>query len=123
MLLSPRRREFMSDIAHGQVTADAAEVYEAFFVPALFTAWPDVVLDVAGTRTGQRVLDVGCGTGVLARAAHARVGSNGHVAAVDPNEGMLAVGRRMEPAIDWRSGVAEHLPFADGTFDCTVSQF
>lgn len=111
----------MSDTERGQVTATAAEVYEGFFVPALFDQWPASVLDAAGgVGAGVRVLDVGCGTGVLARAALER---GAKVAAVDPNDGMLAVARRTEPGIDWREGVAERLPFPDRAFDRTVSQF
>lgn len=112
-----------SDNERGQVTASAAEVYDAFFVPALFAQWPAAVLAAADVCEGQRVLDIGCGTGVLAREAHARVGPGGRVTAVDPNDGMLAVARRAEPAIDWRNGVAEELPFPDESFDRAVSQF
>ena len=113
----------MSDTDRGQVSAAAAEVYDAFFVPALFEQWTEVVLDVADIGMGQRVLDVGCGTGVLARAAHARVGPHGHVAGLDPNDGMLAVARRTEPHIDWQTGTAEQIPYPDQSFDHTVSQF
>ncbi len=113
----------MSDTDRGQVSAAAAEVYDAFFVPALFEQWTEVVLDVADVRSGHRVLDVGCGTGVLARAAHARVGPHGQVAGLDPNDGMLAVARRAEPRIEWQSGTAEQIPYADRSFDRTVSQF
>ncbi|MEO5567966.1 MAG: class I SAM-dependent methyltransferase [Gemmatimonadaceae bacterium] len=110
----------MSDIDRGQVTASAAEIYDAFFVPALFEQWTDVVLNAAAVREGDRVLDVGCGTGALARAARKRTVV---VAAVDPNPGMLEVARRNEPAIAWKIGTAERLPFVDGSFDRTVSQF
>ncbi|HKA83763.1 MAG TPA: methyltransferase domain-containing protein [Acidimicrobiales bacterium] len=113
----------MSDTDRGQVSASAAEVYDAFFVPALFEQWTDVILDVADVRPGHRVLDVGCGTGVLARAAHARVGAHGHVEGLDPNDGMLSVARRAEPDIEWRPGLAEQLPYPDRSFDRTVSQF
>jgi SAM-dependent methyltransferase len=113
----------VSDTDRGQVSAGAAEVYDAFFVPALFEQWTGVVLDVADVGTGQRVLDVGCGTGVLARAAHARVGAHGQVAGLDPNDGMLAVARRAEPDIEWQPGLAEQLPYPDHSFDRTVSQF
>jgi SAM-dependent methyltransferase len=111
------------DTSRGQVAAGAAEVYEAFFVPALFGQWPPQLLDAAGAALGDRVLDVGCGTGVLAAAAAARVGAPGHVAALDPNAGMLAVAERRAEPIDWRAGVAEAIPFPDGVFDRVVSQF
>ncbi len=101
----------------------AAEVYDAFFVPALFGQFADPVLDHAKVCVGSRVLDVGCGTGIVARAARRRVGVDGVIAAVDPNEGMLAVARRSELSIDWQSGTAESLAFHDGCFDHTISQF
>jgi SAM-dependent methyltransferase len=113
----------VSDTDRGQLSAAAAEVYDAFFVPALFEQWAQVVLDVANVGSGHRVLDVGCGTGVLARAAHARVGPHGHVAGLDPNDGMLAVARRRGPDIEWQTGTAELIPSADQSFDRTVSQF
>ena len=113
----------MSDAERGQVNTAAAELYEAFFVPALFGQFPDPVLDHAGVGPGSRVLDVGCGTGVLARAAHRRVGAGGAVVGVDPNAGMRAVAHRSAPSIEWRDGVAEDLPFDDGTFDHAISQF
>jgi len=107
----------------GQVNTEAAEVYEAFFVPALFGQYPDHVLGHAGVCAGDRVADVGCGTGIVAIAARRLVGADGHVVGVDPNHGMLAVAHRAEPSIDWRSGTAESLPLDDRSFDHTVSQF
>lgn len=113
-----------SDAANtGQVSASAAETYEDFFVPALFDQWPDQVLVAVGLRPGDRVLDVGCGTGVLARAAARALQGTGSVAGLDCNEGMLAVARRSHHEIAWTHGPAEHLPFADNTFDRVVSQF
>lgn len=107
----------------GQVNASAAEVYEAFFVPALFAQWPQRVLDAAGVRAGDAVLDVGCGTGALARVAAERLAGSGSVVGVDGNDGMLAVARRSPEPVTWRHGWVEDLPFPDRAFDRVVSQF
>jgi len=106
-----------------QALIDAAEGYEQLLVPALFAQWPAIVLDVANVAAGEAVLDVACGTGVLARAAVERVGATGSVSGVDPGAGMLAVAERLAPSVDWRLGVAESLPFDDDTFDVVASQF
>ncbi|HEU4366565.1 MAG TPA: methyltransferase domain-containing protein [Candidatus Krumholzibacteria bacterium] len=101
----------------------AATVYEEFFVPALFAQWTELLLKAAAVGSGGRVLDVGCGTGVLARDAARRVGASGFVAGIDPNPGMLAVALRVAPELEWREGVAESLPYDDGMFDAVLSQF
>jgi ubiquinone/menaquinone biosynthesis C-methylase UbiE len=113
----------MSDTLTGQVTRGAADVYEEFFVPALFQEWAPRVAEAARLAPGQTVLDVACGTGVLAREAATRVSPGGSVTGLDRNEGMLAVARRRAPAIEWRQGRAESLPFAERAFDAVVSQF
>jgi SAM-dependent methyltransferase len=101
----------------------AARAYEEFFVPALFQRWTPRVLDAADVAEGDRVLDVACGTGVLAREAARRVGASGAVAGVDVAKGMLAVARETAPDVDWREAAAEALPFDDTSFDAVVSQF
>ncbi|MCG3208727.1 MAG: Ubiquinone/menaquinone biosynthesis C-methyltransferase UbiE [Anaerolineae bacterium] len=113
----------MNKIDKGQVTGNAAEVYEEFFVPALFQRWATPVANAAKIESGQRVLDVACGTGILARTVAERVRPGGAVVGLDVNEGMLAVAKRQAPHIEWRSGVAEDLPFDTGNFDAVVSQF
>lgn len=106
-----------------QAQVDAARAYEALFVPALFGQWASQVGDAAEVRPGQRVLDVACGTGVLARAILARTGPGGQVVGLDPNPGMLAVAKELAPAVTWHQGASESLPFPDQSFDAVVSQF
>jgi SAM-dependent methyltransferase len=113
----------MAEPERWQVSTAAAEVYESCFVPAIFGAWAGPVAQAARIRTGDRVLDVGCGTGVLAREALRRAGQGGQVVGLDLNEGMLAVAARAEPKIEWRQGDAASLPFKDASFDVVVSQF
>jgi len=106
-----------------QAKFEAATVYEAFFVPALFGQWADPMLDTAKVHEGDHVLDVGCGTGVLARAAVDRVGKSGRVVGLDNNAAMLTVARQIAPDITWQEGAAEKLPFDDASFDVVASQF
>ena len=107
----------------GQVTRSAAEIYDDFFVPALFEQFAAPMADAAGLAPGERVLDVACGTGALTREAARRVGPNGAVTGLDRNEGMLTVAKRKAPQLEWREGMAEALPFADASFDAVVCQF
>ena len=100
-----------------------AEVYDELFVPALFAQWGPRTAEAAAIELGHEVLDVGCGTGVLACAAAERVGTKGRVVGLDPNEQMLAVARRKSAVVTWQLGRAESLPFDDASFDAVVSQF
>jgi SAM-dependent methyltransferase len=78
----------------------------------------------AGVRAGQRVLDVCCGTGVVAVTA-ARAGAQ--VSALDMTPSLLERARHnsqlAEVAVDWREGDVEKLPFPDAMFDVVLSQF
>lgn len=107
----------------GQLTSSAAEVYDEFFLPALFAAWPPEIVATAALAPGMRVVDVACGTGVLTLEAARAVSPGGDVVGVDLNPGMLAVARRKAPEIDWREAPAESLPLASDAFDAAVSQF
>lgn len=105
-----------------QLSNRAAEFYEDFLLPALFAQWTSVMLDTAGVTSGDRVLDVACGTGVLARAAAERTES-ANVVGIDRNPGMLAVAQAKAPELTWNEGLAEELPFPQGEFDVVLCQF
>lgn len=109
-----------------QLDGDSAAAYERYLVPGMFAPWADELVAAAAVSPGARVLDVGCGTGIVARRAAARAGSDGTVVGLDPNDGMLAVAREaaaeQELSIDWRRGDAADIPFADGAFDAVVCQ-
>lgn len=107
----------------GQVSASAAEIYDEFFVPALFGAWAEPLCDAAELVINGTVLDVACGTGATTRVAKARVGMGGAVTGLDRNAGMLAVARARAPDIQWMDGRAEELPFADQVFNTVLCQF
>jgi ubiquinone/menaquinone biosynthesis C-methylase UbiE len=103
----------------GRQFAAPAEHYDRFmgrYAPTLAAA----LADVAGVRSGMRVLDVGCGPGGLTRELVARVGGS-NVAAVDPAPQFVSACRRGNPQADVREGAAEDLPWPDRRFDATLS--
>jgi ubiquinone/menaquinone biosynthesis C-methylase UbiE len=105
-----------------QITREQAEAYEELFVPALFAQWAPLMIDIARVEEGQRVLDVACGTGVVARAAADWVGRTGSVVGLDLNPAMLEVAAGIRSDIEWRQGDAVNLPFGDSEFDAVLCQ-
>lgn len=105
-----------------QIPIEAAEFYEDAFVPAFFAQWAPVLCAAAGVALGQTVLDVGCGTGIVARTAAELVVPSGSVTGLDLNEAMLTVARRVSPDLAWRQGDSGALPFADQSFDVVLCQ-
>ena len=109
-----------------QVDGGAAVAYQRFLVPAVTRLWAAVLVDHAALRPGERILDVACGTGVVARLAAEHVGAAGHVTGLDLNADMLAVGRSLPPVtgapIAWCEGSAMELPFAASVFDVVLCQ-
>ncbi len=104
-----------------------AEGYESYMVPTLFGPWATLLLQAADPGPDDRVLDVGCGTGIVARQVASRLGARGAVTGVDPSPDMLAVARaaasREGVAMEWLEGSAESLPFPGNSFDLVLCQF
>lgn len=84
-----------------------------------------MTIDKAELKTGEKVLDVGCGTGGVTIPAKRRIGSGGLTAGIDPAPEMIAVARkkavRAKLEIDFRVGVIESLPYPDSSFDVVTS--
>ena len=76
---------------------------------------------LARVRSGQRVLDVGCGPGALTAQLARRLDSGG-VSAVDPSASFVAAIRDRFPQVSVQRGVAEQMPFADRSFDAALAQ-
>jgi len=104
---------------------NAPENYERYFVPTIGAPLARTLVDRAELEAGQRVLDVACGTGVVARLAKEQVGTTGSVSGLDVNAGMLSVARSVTPEelrIDWYETSAESSPLPDDRFDVILCQ-
>lgn len=99
------------------------EMYERWLVGPLFRPWAELTLDALKVSPGDRLIDIACGTGIVARRARERLGAGTRIVGVDISPDMLAVARGAAPGIDWRQGNAAALPLRDGEqFDVVVCQ-
>jgi ubiquinone/menaquinone biosynthesis C-methylase UbiE len=109
-----------------QLTVKAAELYERYPARYILGPWAPLLVDAARVAAGERVLDVACGTGVVARAAAKRVGRTGHVVGVDLNPGMIAVARSLpatsDAPIEWLERSALDLRLDNAGFDVVLCQ-
>lgn len=97
--------------------------YERFFVPSIGKPLAVDLIERAKLQPGERVLDVACGTGIVARIASEKVGNTGYVAGLDINPGMISVARKVSPySIEWFESGAEDIPAGDNTFDVVLCQ-
>lgn len=109
-----------------QLRGNAAELYERYVVPYILGPWAPGLIELAALQPGERILDLACGTGVVAHLAAAKVGITGHVTGLDLNAGMLAVARSLPPppgtSITWVEGSAVAMDLPDASFDVVVCQ-
>ncbi len=113
-------------MAQGHPTPTPAQTYEDYFVPHQFRPWTEELLVRAVPVPGNRVLDVACGTGIVARLVAQRVGAGTAIAGLDLSPAMIEVARaaaaREGVEVDWHVGSADALPFPDGSFDMVLIQ-
>lgn len=104
------------------IATDAARSYQAA-VTVFMAPFADSAIGAAHIAPGQQVLDLACGTGVVARKLVAAVGPTGRVCASDLNPAMLVVAEELGPAsISWAQAPADALPYPDSTFDAVICQ-
>jgi len=109
-----KARELAARLEHRARAEDEASAREEY-------------LTLLGLSSGERVLDVGCGSGVVTRAIAQRVAPGGNVIGVDSSPALLAVAREhadaldLEGRIEWRVADCRTLPFADASFDAVIA--
>jgi ubiquinone/menaquinone biosynthesis C-methylase UbiE len=116
----------MSASSQWRFVGNVPENYERYLVPSIFAPWALDLVEVAALRPGERVLDIACGTGIVARTAARRLSDGASVVGLDLSAPMLEVARLAakaeEVAAEWREGSAVKLPLADATFDVVFCQ-
>jgi SAM-dependent methyltransferase len=117
----------MTEESGWQLSGSGPEAYERYIVPAWMGAWARDLVDIGEVRADQRVLDVGCGTGVVTRQAARLAGPSGKVVGLDVNEGMLQMARRFAAqeaidSIEWQQGDAASMPLGEAAYDLVLCQ-
>jgi ubiquinone/menaquinone biosynthesis C-methylase UbiE len=111
--------------SHARPHGPIAWFASRFVFPGIARRVQRKALVLADLRPGESVLDVGCGTGMLAIEAQQRVGAAGRVCGVDPVgdniERARSTATRKRLAVDFRTGVVEQLPFENDSFDAVLS--
>lgn len=103
--------------------ARATDADERTIVPAIVDRYArDLVERARPIGASDRILDLGCGTGIVARVLRERLGGAANIVGVDASPPMIEKARSIEPELDWRVGNAMALPFADGSFDLVLCQ-
>src|SRR5579885_58266 len=109
------QRQIMSSLpSYAMNQPTFPEMYEQWLVGPLFRPWAELTLDEVNLASGDRLLDIACGTGIVARVAKERLGEGAYIVGIDVSPDMLAVARRAAPNIDWRQGNAAALPLQEG---------
>jgi SAM-dependent methyltransferase len=105
----------------GQRWTDRQQMQDIMLAPV-----SDILIDRAKPKTGERIIDVGCGCGATTSALAQRIGPTGHVFGIDISAPMLARARQVAPAglpVDFELADATIYPFEPQNFDLLVSRF
>jgi SAM-dependent methyltransferase len=109
-----------------QLAGNTAEIYEDQKVPAIFGPLAEAMLNVVPLSQNDRVLDVACGTGVVARKVRERIGPTARVVGADLNEGMIAtagsLNDKFSRSCEWYVSDAANMSFGDGEFSMIFCQ-
>lgn len=107
-----------------QLEGNAPEIYEKVMVPLWFGRWAKALVDSLSLQVSEKVLDVACGTGVTARLAKAKVGSEGEVVGLDINTSMLTKAKQIADGLDitWIESDAGDIDLPPGYYDVILSQ-
>lgn len=107
------------------LTLNAPEHYERYFVPVIGKPVAEELIRLAEIRPNDNVLDIACGTGIVARLAAQQIGEKGSVSGLDINAGMLEVARSItsqDLSVEYIEANAESIPLSNESFDVVLCQ-
>ena len=109
-----------------QLEGNAAALYEAHKVPSLFAPLADATIDAVAISKNDSIIDLACGTGILARKIRNKVGSHPRIVGTDLNENMIQIARSlngdMARSCEWQIADICDLPFENETFSLAMCQ-
>lgn len=105
-----------------QLSGDGPNAYEKYIVPAYTGVWAKEIVNRACLHEGEKILDVACGTGLVARIAADEQSNSGLIYGVDINEGMIKKAQEIEKNINWHNHDVTDMPFPDNYFDVILCQ-
>ena len=110
---------------HTAFVGSIPPIYDRCLGPLLFHGFADDIVARLPAKTGLRVLETACGTGIVTERLAQRLRGAGTVIATDLNEAMIehARARLAAAGVEWRQADATNLPFPDQSFDVVVCQF
>jgi len=110
---------------HVAFVGDVPSNYDRYLGPVLFHGFADDLAGRLEVKSGIRVLETACGTGIVSRRLAERLRGVGSLVATDLNEAMIAYAQKQAPAphVEWQPADATRLPFPDESFDAAVCQF
>ena len=107
------------------IDTTAARAYERFIVPAYMLPAAKKAIELVAPQPGEKILDVGCGTGVLTRCAGEAAGPAGSAIGIDPGQDMIRVAQenaqRLGSRAEFKNAAIEQLPFGSAHFDVVLS--
>jgi ubiquinone/menaquinone biosynthesis C-methylase UbiE len=110
-----------TEIESWQIAGNSPAAYEKYLVPGFFKPWAEKLVHLSSPAPGSSILDVACGTGIVARTAASKAGSGARITGLDINPQMLGKATEMAEneglEIEWQQGDAGDLPFEDNRFD------
>ncbi len=105
-----------------QLSSGGPDAYEKYIVPAYTGAWADEIVNRACLGAGEKILDVACGTGLVARTASEKQNNSDLIYGIDVNEVMIKKAREIQPSINYHHGDVTEMPFPDNKFDVIFCQ-